>query len=168
MSEEKLTKSELTAAIEMERARLEDALAHFSDTQKVGGLLENGWSGKDLMAHIAAWERVAFDIVQAARDGEPLKAYVSKVFESIDNFNAQTYERNKDKSLRNIEVEFKAAYNDFFDLITPLDEAFIAGNLPFEGAENLTVQVIISANTHHHYREHAEECERLSRKVSSD
>jgi hypothetical protein len=168
MSEEKLTKPELTAAIETDRARLEDALARFADTQKMEPLLENGWSIKDLMAHVATWERVGFDIVQAARDGEPLKDYVSKVFESIDNFNAQTYEKNKDKSLRDIESEFKAAYKDFTALIEPLDDAFIASNLPFEGVENLSVQVIITANTYHHYREHAEECEKLSGKVSSD
>jgi hypothetical protein len=162
MREEKLSKFELIAAIETERARLEDAMARFSDQQKTETLLENGWSIKDLMVHIAAWERVGFDIVQANRDGEPLKDYISKAFESIDNFNAQTYEKNKDRSLSDVKAEFKAAHQAFFSLIAPLPEAFIGSYLPFEGAEEITIRSIISSNTYLHYREHAEALEQLS------
>ncbi len=161
MSDEKLTNSELMAAIETERAQLEKALARFSEDQKTKALLKNGWSIKDLMAHISAWEQVGFDIVQPARDGKPLKAYVSKVFESIDHFNAATFEKNKDKSLGEIEIEFNAAYKNFVALIETLDEDFIASNLPFEGAEDLNVRSVISANTHLHYREHTQTLEAL-------
>jgi hypothetical protein len=161
MTEEQLTKSELLTVIKTERASLESALAKFAEAQKSETLLENGWRVEDLMAHIAAWERVGYDIVQAARDGEPLKTYVSKVFESIDDFNAQAYEANKDKSLHEIEAKFQAAYQDFVVLIEPLDEAFIASNLPFEDAEGITVELIISSNTFHHYQEHATALEKL-------
>ena len=161
MPEGKPTKSELMAAIKTERVRLEGDLAKFPGGKKTEARLENSWSVKDLMAHIAAWEQVAFDIVQSAKNGEPLKDYVSKVFESIDNFNDQTYDKNKDKSLNEIETEFQASYQDFVALLVPLDEVFIASNLPFEGTEEISVESIISSNTFHHYREHAEALEKL-------
>lgn len=161
MAEEKLTKSELMDAIHKERARLEKALASFSEAQKAEKILENGWSVKDLMAHIAAWERVGFDIVQAARNSVALKTYVSKVFESIDNFNSKTYEKNKNKTLSKIEIEFQAAHKDFFTLIKTLDDDFITSNLPFDGADKLSVQYMISANTHLHYSEHTKALEAL-------
>ena len=114
------------------------------------------------MAHIAAWERVAYDIVQAARDSEPLKDYVSEAFESIHNFNTQIYEKNEDRSLSEVQAEFQADYQKFITLVARLDDRFIASNLPFEGAENLHVQAIISSNTYHHYREHAKALDELS------
>lgn len=161
MSKGKLAKSELMEAIRTERARLETVLACFSDVQKLKPLLENGWSIRDLLAHITSWEKIGFDIVKTARDGEALKPYIAKVFESIDNFNAKTLEINKANSLWEIEAEFHATYQDLMDLVEPLDDSFIASNLPFEGAEELSVQFMISANTHFHYREHAEALEKL-------
>jgi hypothetical protein len=161
VSEEQLTKSELLVAINTERARLESTLAKFTEAQKSEALLENGWCVKDLMAHVAAWERVGYDIVQAARDGEPLKDYVSKVFESIDDFNIKTYEKNKGKNLGEIETEFQTAHQDFITLVTPLDEAFINSHLPFEGTEEISVGQIITSNTYYHYREHTEALEKL-------
>lgn len=168
MPEGKVNKEELIAAIKTERARLEADLAKFSDVQKAKALLENGWSVKDLMAHIASWERVAFDILQPARDAEPLKEYIAQVFESIDNFNAKTYEQNKDKPLNEIEGEFNNAYQNFFALVESLDEAFIASNLPFEGTEEITIESIISSNTYQHYQEHAETLENYSTESGSD
>ena len=160
MPEKNLSKSEMVTAIETKHARLKGALDRFSDAQKTEPLLDNGWSIKDLMVHIAAWERVGFDIVQAALDGNPLKDYISKVFENIDNFNAQTYEKNKGKLLREVETEFQVTHQVFFDLIATLEEAFIASNLPFEGTEEITIESIISSNTYQHFSEHAEALEK--------
>lgn len=159
---EKLTKPELLAAIRIDRTLLEKTLTRFSETQKTEMLFENGWSIKDLMAHIASWERVGIDIVEAARDGETLKGYVSKIFENIDNFNAKIYEQNKDKCLSEIKIEFQAAHKNFITLINPLDDNFIASNLPFEGTQEISVQYIISANTHWHYLEHIEAIKKLA------
>ncbi len=161
MSDEKLTKSGLLMAIQTNRTRFENALAHFSDIQKSEILLENGWSIKDVMVHIASWERIGFEIVQSAQDGKSLKPYIAKVFESVDKFNAQTYENNKDKSLTRIEAEYQTAYQIFLALIESLDKSFIFSNLPFEGADEISVQSIISANTHLHYKEHAEAIEKI-------
>jgi len=168
MPEGKVNKEDLIAAIKTERARLEANVAKLSDVKKAKALLENGWSVKDLMAHIASWERVAFDILQPARDAEPLKEYIAKVFESIDNFNAKTYEQNKDRPLNEIEGEFNNAYQNFFALVESLDEAFIARNLPFEGSEEITIESIISSNTYQHYQEHAETLENYSPESGSD
>ena len=98
---------------------------------------------------------MGFDIVQPARDGEPLDAYIPKIFESIDNYNAEIYKKNKDLTLGEIQSEFEAAHQDFLNLIKTLSWEFILSHLPFEGAEEFTIQNMISSNSHWHYLEHA-------------
>jgi hypothetical protein len=160
MIKESLKKSELIDLIQAERTQLEVLISQFSDDQLIKDTLKNGWSIKDLMTHIAAWERVGYDIVHAAWYKKPLKPYVPKVFESIDDFNMETLEKNKDIALIDIKNEFKIAHRKFFDLIRNLDVGFIESNLPFEGTEEITIQFIISTNTHQHYRDHSEELKR--------
>ena len=45
---------------------------------------------------------------------------------------------------------------DFSVHIETLNDDFLASPLPFDWAGKLTAQVVISANTHWHYVEHAE------------
>jgi hypothetical protein len=149
-------KSDLLEVIRLEREKLVSLFEGLSEIQMAEPGVEVAWSIKDILAHIAAWERVAIDIVQPARDGQPLKPYVPKVFESIDNFNAATFESHKNKDLTEVIGEFEASHRDFMELIETLPEAFVFTNLPFEGTEELSVQHMISANTHWHYLEHAE------------
>ena len=72
MPEGKPTKSELMAAIKTERVRLEGDLAKFPGGKKTEARLENSWSVKDLMAHIAAWEHRG-DGREPQRHSEPLQ-----------------------------------------------------------------------------------------------
>jgi hypothetical protein len=149
-------KSDLLEVIRLEREKLVSLFEGLNETQMAEPGVEVAWSIKDILAHIAAWERVAIDIIQPARDGQPLKPYVPKVFESIDNFNAVVFDSHKNKDLTEIIGEFEASHRDFMDLIETLTEAFVFTNLPFEGTEELSVQNMISSNTHWHYLEHAE------------
>jgi hypothetical protein len=66
------------------------------------------------------------------------------------------YAKNKDQSLEKVMSEFHDSHKDFMDLIETLQHDFLVSPLPFEWAGKLTAQVMISANTHWHYIEHAE------------
>jgi hypothetical protein len=151
-----IDKSDLLRVIRLERNKLEELLDGLS-AEKLGHPgVEVDWSIKDILAHIAAWERVAVDIVSATQSGITLPTYVSKVFENVDVFNAKVYEKHKAWSISKIQEEFSAAHQEFIKLIASLGEDFVFRNLPFEGAEKFTIQYMISANTHWHYREHVD------------
>ena len=157
MSEDYITKdkTDLLETIRLERENLTALLQGLTESQMVEPGVEASWSIKDILAHIAAWERVAIDIVQPARNREPLDTSIPKIFESIDNFNAEIYKKNKDLTLAEVQAEFEAVHQDFLNLIESLSWEFILGHLPFEGAEEFTIQNMISSNTHWHYIEHA-------------
>jgi len=148
-------KSELVFVIKKERGNLESLLNQLTSDQKKEKGVEAEWSIKDIMAHIAAWERLAQDRLNSATTGEKLKIPVIESDNFVDIFNAEVYESNKESSIKNVETEFHNSYNDFMRQIETLEEEFLIEVLPFDWAGDLTAQVLISANSHWHYLEHA-------------
>lgn len=150
------TKSDLLDVIHTERARLNSLLEGLTPSQMTEPGVEPSWSIKDILAHIAAWERLAIDRIHAAVSGDPLNFPLIKGDADVDKFNANVYEKNAAETLANIVSEFHASHQDFVAQIETLDEEFLVTPLPFDWAGKLTAQVVISANTHWHYVEHAE------------
>ena len=149
------TKSDLLDVIDAERTRLESLLEGLTDAQITEPGVEAFWSIKDVLAHIAAWERLAFDRISAALSGEALKFPIIKGDADVDRYNAEIYEQNKAQSLTDVITEFHTSHRDFRSQIETLEDDFLTRPLPFDWAGKLTAQVMISANTHWHYIEHA-------------
>ena len=150
------TKPDLLAVVDTERERFESLLDGLTDSQMTESGVEAAWSIKDILAHIAAWERLAFDRIHAARTGEALKFPLIRGDTDVDAFNSQVYQKNKDLSLTDILAEFRASHRSFRSQIETLDDDFLTSPLPFDWAGKLTARVLISANTHWHYTEHLE------------
>lgn len=150
------SKADLLTAIQSERARFESLIDDLDESQMTKTGVGASWSIKDILAHIAAWERLAQDRIHAALSGEPLKYPLISGDEAVDKFNADVYEKNKDRPLEDVAAEFHESYGEFIAQIEGLDDNFLTSPLPFDWAGKLTAQVLISANTHWHYNEHAE------------
>lgn len=148
-------KTDLLNVIRKERSGLDALISGLTPEQKTASGVEASWSLKDLMAHISAWERLAQDRIHAALTGEPTKIPLIEGPNFVDVFNAKVYAKSQAASLESVEVEYHAAYTDFLAQIESLDWDFIQAALPFEWASDLTALVLISANTHWHYLEHA-------------
>jgi hypothetical protein len=150
-----LDKSTLLDLIQSERARLESLLVELTEAQMTKPGVEADWSIKDILAHIAAWERLAMDRIQAAQTGGVLKYPLIAGDEFVDQFNAQNYEAHKHQSLSEIQAEFQNAHQEFIAQIESLPEERLSQRLNFDWSGKLTYQVMISANTHWHYPDHA-------------
>lgn len=151
-----LSKAELLEAVKKSWTELTEAIGELNEDQMGEPKVQEGWTVKDIMAHVAAWHRLAMDRIHAATTGDDLKFPVIKGDEFADTFNAETYTKFKDQPLDNVAVEFYSSYEEFLHQIESLDEELLPQNLPFEWAGNLTYQIMISANTHWHYPEHIE------------
>lgn len=149
------TKSDLIDVIRTERDRLESLLEEITADQRVEPGVDGSWSIKDIMAHIAAWERLAYDRIHSAVSGKPLKFPIIQGDAEVDKLNADVFEKNKDLPLGEVTTEFHDAHQVFMAQIEELAEDFLFTTLPFDWAGKLTAQVVISANTHWHYLEHA-------------
>ena len=148
-------KAALLEVIHGERERLEALLADLTEAQMMEPGVEADWSIKDLMVHIAAWERLAMDRIQAAQTGSELQYPLIAGDDFVDQFNAQVYQEHASQPLAEIQAEFHCAHQDFIHQIEALDESRLPQKLNFDWSGKLTFQVMISANTHWHYAEHA-------------
>ena len=148
--------NDLIKVIQKERTNLETLINELSDSQKVEPGVEGDWSIKDIMAHITAWEKLAHDRINATLTGDPLKYQVIDGDDFVDEFNLKVYESSKDIPLDAIVAGFQESHTEFLVQIKILDDETLTQKLPFDWAGNLTVQIVISANTHWHYKEHAE------------
>lgn len=156
MSTSPPTKEELLETIRKSWTELTEIIAELSDEQMTQPKVQDDWTVKDLMAHIAAWKRLAMDRIHAATTGGPLQFPVIKSDNFVDTFNADVYQKHKDQPLEEVTNEFYTSYDEFITQIEALDDELLPQTLPFDWAGKLTYQILISANTHWHYPEHIE------------
>jgi hypothetical protein len=140
--------------IRSERARLDEVLSRITEER----LLESpagSWTGKDQLAHLAAWHRIALARVIGRSEGE-MFGWPEGTYEELDldGLNARFHEQFRDRSLSDVQKEFAASYDQLLDAIetrtdTDLDRLWLDG-APDRG----TLAQMIAANTHEHYEEH--------------
>ena len=83
------------------------------------------WSCRDVVAHLAAWQRTAPEELPKVLAGRATSADVALV----DDFNAMAVERARRWSLAELMAEYQAANNHFFAYAhTLVDGAFAPGN----------------------------------------
>jgi hypothetical protein len=148
-------KEELLARIRREWDALELVVEQLGPEQMaVPG--EEGWSIKDNLAHLAAWERFLHLHYLGAMAAHEAMAIDEEAYQGIDEdgLNAILFQRNRQRSSREVLVEFRQTHEQamaylerlpFEDLLKPR----LAGD-PESGALLRSV----SGNTYEHFLEH--------------
>jgi hypothetical protein len=153
------TKDQLLNQIHSEWKKLESNLVGLSDDQFTKPGVQDDWTIKDIMAHIASWERLATDRLSAALTGNALNSPIIRDWDDIHKYNAETIIENRAKSLHAVMEEFQTAHKDIVNAVEGLDADLLNDILPFDWADDTTFAILISANTHWHYKEHCEQIE---------
>ncbi len=154
-----MTKDELLTNIRRDRATLDALVASLSDAQMIAPELEAGWSAKDALAHITAWEQLSLKWIRTGRREEG-----SFTQETIDAFNSGIYEAHRGDVLADVLAESRASYAAMLSMAEAL-----AGDLdaPPAWAPARPLGEIISSNSDEHYREHIDQIQAwLARKAS--
>jgi hypothetical protein len=149
-----MDKDEFVHRIRSDRARLDEVLSRIDDD----GLMRSpagAWTGKDQLAHLSAWHRVALARVLGRREGE-MFGWPDGSYEGLDTdqLNERFREQFRDRSLDEIRKEFADSYDELVDAIearnaADLDSEWLAGQ-PDRG----TLADMVAANTYEHYEEH--------------
>lgn len=153
------TKTELLDEIQMEWELLEALLLELDEEQMLDANAQNGWSVKDIMAHITYWERLALDRLYAARDGRSMQIELVDSWD-VDQINAQVYATNKDRRLDEVLAQVQEVHNKLIFMLEESDEAFVEGALPFDWAEGTPVSQFVAENASEHYNEHRQSLEK--------
>lgn len=153
-------REELLQRIRDERTALEQMLGQVPEARLPAPLLEGGWSVKDAMAHIAAWETMMADWVETTLRGETPDRPASGD-DWVDSLNAALYEQNRESALADVRAFFAAAHKRAYRLASTLSEAELFEGERFAWRQGSPLAVLVAANTFWHYPEHREQVERL-------
>lgn len=155
---DKRTKAELLEEIQMEWELLEALLMELDEGQMLDTRAQDGWSVKDILAHVTFWERLALDRLYAARDGKPMQIELVGSWD-VDGLNAQTYAENKDRPLDEVLTEAQDIHAELVNLLEDSEVDFVEGLLPFDWAQGTPVWRFVGENTSWHYKEHRQALE---------
>ena len=156
-----MTKSDLLANIRRDRAQFDALVARVGEARMTEPALEDGWSVKDVLAHISAWEKICLALV---RNNQPIQAPpLGESGPSTDVINQKIYEESRGKRLDDIVAEARRSYADLLALVEGLSEDALTAVLG-AGQEGTggspPVWQLISGNSDDHYREHSAQIER--------
>lgn len=157
MVEEHKTKEEILEAILSEREALETTLDQLSEEQKTQPGAEDGWSVKDILAHITDWEKRLLLWIDESIQGErPQRPAPGMTWDDLDRLNELTYLANKDRSLEEVEIDFHSSYQKALKTVQALSEEDLIDPKRFSWRKGDPLWLMVAANTWEHYKEHRE------------
>jgi hypothetical protein len=139
------TQDEKRRLLALLRERFDEAIAALEgvDYAKVV-YIESGWTVKDLIGHVAAWEAEMLKSLEAYAQG---REYRIAGFTDDDTFNAQSHARRKDLNANVLMAEWTLLRTTLMQLVETLSNDQLAGSMlyPWGGrgsASNLINDVI--------------------------
>ena len=104
-------KAQLMARIGRSRARLEATVGRLSDAELEAPGPDGGWSVKDHLAHLAAWEGSLLALLEG-RSRAAVIGVDEVTYRQTDEagLNALIYERNRDRPLPEVLADFRQAH----------------------------------------------------------
>ena len=155
------TKAELLDRIESSWAALEDTLSRYPEERLTGRRDPAGWSAKDHLANLAAWERSMLFLLQGLPRHEGLGVDEALYRNgSEDQINAAIHARTRGDSLAAVRAAFAETHRQLLALLDRLDDADLhktySDYLPDEPGEERGEPIMrrIAANTCEHYDQH--------------
>lgn len=152
---EEMNKSQLIESIINGRNKFEETLSQLHQTQMTTPGLGSGWSIKDVLAHIQAWEIRMVRWLEDAQRGEiPQMLPPGMTWDDLDQINEQIYLENREKPLTDILAEFHQSFPRALDVVKGISEEDLINPDRYEWREGKPLWFIVAANTFWHYEEH--------------
>jgi uncharacterized protein (TIGR03083 family) len=150
------TKAELLERSRAEHAALEQALAGLSEAQMTAPI-ENGWTIKDILAHLTAWEGILRQFHMGSASFNEASGLDDVVYgrDDVEQVNTALYRRDKSKPLAEVLAAFQQSYEQLLAAIEALDERRLFQ--PYTPRGRTTTGPLIdwiAGDTYEHYREH--------------
>lgn len=148
------SKRDLVDDIEGEHERLWSLLDDIAPARyEEAGVWGDGWSLKDLVAHLAEWQRMFLGWYEAGQEGrEPDMPAPGYRWNETPRLNREIRARHADASWAEVRADFDAGYRRILALVdeVPEEGLLTPGHFPWTGKYPLTTY--LGPNTASHYR----------------
>ena len=155
-----ITKTELKDDIDRAWLDLNQYLSRLTEDKMTGKMDANGWTVKDHLIHLTAWER-SMAYMLRGKPGHLAIGVEEELFRdgTYDEQNAEVYRKTHELDLNAVLAEFRYVHLDLLSELKPLTDADLdqpySHYLPDEaGGDQKSTAKKILANTAEHYREH--------------
>lgn len=159
MPEQPTSKDELQALNHSERAALLEAIERMGRHRLEAPVLDDGWSVKDVLAHISVWERRIVRAIEAATRGEHVdwpEPGFPMTDDGVNAVNARDFESHRKDALPDVVAESQASFDAIIACVEAMPEAEV---MSAPAWRNIPMHVMIGANAWEHYREHIDQIE---------
>lgn len=154
------TKTQLLDAVRSERDLLEAVLARLTPEQFTQPGVEEEWTVKDVLAHIAYWEGVMVTWLETSLAGQtPDRPATGFTWDMIHELNAANYAAHKDLPLAEIMSKYQRSQALAWAALEAAPEAALLEPGYFAWAGQRPFLVWVEANTTEHYAEHRSDIE---------
>lgn len=153
-----MRKSELIALHEQERARTDALLVRIDPEQAAVAEVRAGWTVKDLLAHVAAWEaELVLGLAQIRRGGRP--RYAALPDAEIDELNARWHMENRDRPLERVLADFHGVRGQTLRQIESFSEDDLTRARRYPWLGDVSLAAWIASDSYDHEAEHRAEIE---------
>jgi uncharacterized protein (TIGR03083 family) len=148
-----MNKAELLERTRSERAALDEVTAKLTEDELTSPVLEDGWSIKDVVAHLAVWERRIVREIGHYHRGERLTwPEPGHTLADVDKLNAQDLAASKERGLEDVLAESRQTYAGVIGMIEAMSDDELSRPTPWSGSRLLIE--LVRGNADEHYREH--------------
>lgn len=161
--DEPKTKDQVLAAMNDSHAEMSDYLASLTPEQRVAPVLDNAWSVKDSLAHLAAWQKMTVGWMEASLRGEHVRRWTPE-FVQPDNqaqaeivmnaFNDYLFNRDRNNSWEQVMSDLDAGHRDLYAVVQRSNQDDLFNPQRFAWRKGSPAIDMIAGNTYGHYREH--------------
>jgi hypothetical protein len=155
-----MNKAELVKRIEQSRTELETVVGRLSEAQ-LTQITDNGWAGKDHLAHLAAWEAGVAALLQKQVRYEAMNVDAETFWHGGEEaVNEIIYERNRDRPLADILTFFHESHQQLMAALARLSDEDLQKSYshyqPQEPGEDNGTPIIewVIGDTYGHYEMH--------------
>ncbi len=148
------SKAELVASIEKEHHEFVELASSVARKRyREEGVWGDGWTIKDLFAHLTEWEQMFLGWYREGRDGgEPALPAAGYKWNQTPELNRAIQRKHRPQSVKRVLEEFDASYEEILALVRKLtpEELLTPGHFAWTGKYPLTTY--LAPNTCSHYR----------------
>jgi hypothetical protein len=160
MAAKRMTRDEVVAAVERERARLVELVQRLAREAETRPVTEGGWTARDVLAHCIHWVgQLAFGL-GATREPPPYVTEAGSARLPADEWNRRVVESYADVPLDRVLADFDGATDAVLERVRLMsdDDVNASGRLPWAPDEALWES--IASETFGHWPDHSADLER--------
>ena len=149
-----MTRDELLIQIKQTHANMTSALEGISDETLSTRPIIDWWTLKDMVGHVAMWERVALRFVDEYQREGAARSLGLKDDAAVDAYNKRGAAERRDWPLARVRAEFDAAAHDLLAAVEQLSDAQLNAPLAAPWESGVTLERLIASNSYEHVPEH--------------